>query len=178
MKIKESKHIALTKSMYSLLRLFKFNPTFYFKRSHFHLQGLEGHEGPAARTSSEVTISTDCGQIAKSLSAAIKICWSLLWPFSSIISLFILSSFLSLSLRYESSTLILYKELSSHIFQSLWVRHAWHPSRSPLFAMYKGINALYWPSITNYQLLPPHSVLYWPSTQLHHLVTHSWANWI
>ena len=47
------------------------------------------------------------------------------------------------------------------------VRHAWHPSRSPLYAIYKGTNALYWPS-----------VLYWPSTQLHHLVTHSWANWI
>ena len=30
----------------------------------------------------------------------------------------------------------------------------------------------------NYKLLLPHSVLYWPSTQLHHLVTHSWANWI
>ena len=44
--------------------------------------------------------------------------------------------------------------------------------------MYKGINALYWPSIINHQLLPPHSVLYWPSTQLHHLVTHSWADWI
>ena len=25
------------------------------------------------------------------------------------------------------------------------------------------MNALYWPSITNYQLLPPQSVLYWPS---------------
>ena len=44
--------------------------------------------------------------------------------------------------------------------------------------MYKGMNVLYWPSIINYQLLPPHSVLYWPSTQLHHLVKHSWANWI
>ena len=58
------------------------------------------------------------------------------------------------------------------------VRHAWHPSRSPLCAIYKSINALYWPSLINSQLLPPHSVLYWPSTQLHHLVTHSWANWI
>ena len=63
--------------MYSLLRLFKFNPTFHLERGHFHLQGLEGHEGLAARASSEVTISTDCGQIAKSLTAAIKICWSL-----------------------------------------------------------------------------------------------------
>ena len=34
------------------------------------------------------------------------------------------------------------------------------------------------PNIINYHLLPPHSVLYWPSTQLHLLVTHSWANWI
>ena len=44
--------------------------------------------------------------------------------------------------------------------------------------MYKGINALCWPSIINCPLLPPRrlSVLYWPSTQLHHLVTHSWAN--
>ena len=71
-----------------------------------------------------------------------------------------------LALRYESFTPTS-KELSSPIFQSLWVspsvRHAWHPSRSPLCAIYKGINALYWPSITNYQLLPPHSVLYWPS---------------
>ena len=57
-------------------------------------------------------------------------------------------------------------------------RHPRHLSRSPLFAIYKGIDALYWPSIINYQLLPPHNVLYWPSTQLHHLVTHSWANWI
>ena len=54
---------------------------------------------------------------------------------------------------------------------SEWVRHAWHPARSPLCAIYKGINALYWPSIINYQLPTPHSVLYWPSTQLHHLVT-------
>ena len=28
----------------------------------------------------------------------------------------------------------------------------------------------YWPSIINYQLPPPHIVLYWPSAQLHHLV--------
>ena len=77
---------------------------------------------------------------------------------------------------------ILYQELSSPIFQSQSVsqsvRHPWHPSRSPLCAVYKGINALYWPSIINYQLLLPYSVLFWPSTQLHHLVKHSWANWI
>ena len=30
------------------------------------------------------------------------------------------------------------------------VRHEWHPSRSPLCAIYKGIDALYWPSIINY----------------------------
>ena len=85
-------------------------------------------------------------------------------------------------LRYESSTIILFKELSSSIFQSLsvcpFVKHAWHLSKSPLCAIYKGIDALYWPSIINYQLLLPQSVLYWPSTQLHQLVTHSWANWI
>ena len=54
-------------------------------------------------------------------------------------------------LRYESSTLILYKELSSTIFQSLSVsqsvRHPWHLSRSPLCAIYKGINAFYCPHI-------------------------------
>ena len=27
-------------------------------------------------------------------------------------------------------------------------------------------------------MLLSHSVLYWTSTQLHHLITHSWANWI
>ena len=32
------------------------------------------------------------------------------------------------------------------------MRHAWHPSKSPLFAIYKGMNVLYWPSIINYQL--------------------------
>ena len=56
-----------------------------------------------------------------------------------------------LVLRYESSTLVLCKELSSTIFQSLSVspsvRHPWHLSRSPLCAIYKGINALYRPSI-------------------------------
>ena len=86
-----------------------------------------------------------------------------------------------LKLRYESSTLILYKELSSSILQSLVsesVRDPRHLSRSPLCSLYKGTNALLWPSIFNYQLPPPPSVLYWPSTQLHYLVTHSWANWI
>ena len=50
-----------------------------------------------------------------------------------------IKKFLMYKMRYESSTLILYKELSSPIFQSLWVtpsvRHAWHLSRSPLCAM-------------------------------------------
>ena len=30
----------------------------------------------------------------------------------------------------------------------------------------------------NLYQVPTIAVLYWPSTQLHHLVTHSWANWI
>ena len=42
---------------------------------------------------------------------------------------------------------------------SEWVRHRWHLTRSPLCAIYKGIDALYWPSIINFQLSPPHSVL-------------------
>ena len=58
------------------------------------------------------------------------------------------------------------------------VRHPWHLTRSPLHLIYKGIGALYWPRVINYQLPPPHSVLYWTSTQFYHLVTHSWANWI
>ena len=69
----------------------------------------------------------------------------------------------SLHLYCVTRAPILYKELSSPIFQSLSVsqsvRHPWHLSRSPLCAIYKGINALYWPSIINYQLLLPHSVL-------------------
>ena len=47
-----------------------------------------------------------------------------------------------LLLHYESSTLILYKELSSPIFQIKvceWVRHLWHRSRSPICSIYKGI---------------------------------------
>ena len=82
-------------------------------------------------------------------------------------------------LRCESSTLILYKELSSPIFQSCqWVSGIFNTCSYLHFVQYikAFINALYWPSIINYHLLPPHSVLYWPSTQLHHLVTHSWAN--
>ena len=41
-----------------------------------------------------------------------------------------------------------------------------------------GIDGLYWHSIINYQLPPLHNVLYWPSAELYHLVTHRWANWI
>ena len=51
--------------------------------------------------------------------------------------------------------------ISFKVCQSVseWVRHWWHLSRSPLCSMYEGINALYWPSIINYQLLTPGSVL-------------------
>ena len=71
-------------------------------------------------------------------------------------------------LRYESSTLILYKELSSSIFQSCQSvsKALVTPEQISSLCKYKGINALYWPSIINYQLLPPHSVLYCPSKQL------------
>ena len=31
---------------------------------------------------------------------------------------------------------------------------------------------------TQYPQVPSNAVLYWPSTQLNRLVTHSWANWI
>ena len=92
--------------------------------------------------------------------------------------------FCVLSRYYESSTLILYKELSSPIFQSLSVSesvsHPWHlsSSRSLLCAIFKGMRALFWPSSINHQLLPPHCVLYWPSTQLYHLVTQSWTDLI
>ena len=51
-----------------------------------------------------------------------------------------------------------FKVVSQSVSQS--VRHAWHPSRSPLCAIYKGIDALYWPSIMKYQMPTPHSVLY------------------
>ena len=47
------------------------------------------------------------------------------------------------------------------------------------FSIYKGIQALYpVPSrINRYHQEPNIAVLYWPSTQLHHLVTYSWAAW-
>ena len=32
--------------------------------------------------------------------------------------------------------------------------------------------------LTQYHHVQTTAVLYWPSTQVHHLVTHSWANWI
>ena len=82
-------------------------------------------------------------------------------------------------LRYESSTLILYKELSSTIFP-LWVSQSGIGDTCPDLHFLQYIKA--WmsstdpvSSITNCYRL---SVLYWPSTQLHHLVTHSWANCI
>ena len=70
-----------------------------------------------------------------------------------------------------------------HFFwwEGFWVRNFHCVTRAPLLYFMRSWVALsfkVWPSIINYQLLPPHSVLYWPSTQLHHLVTHSWANWI
>ena len=64
------------------------------------------------------------------------------WLFLSLYRFFLLTI-----LDIESSNLILYIELRSSILQSLWVRHPSHLSRSPLCSIYKGINALYWPSI-------------------------------
>ena len=56
------------------------------------------------------------------------------------------------------------------------------------FSIYKGIQALYctvplrinWNRLilTQCHQIPTIAVQYWPSRQLHHLVTHSWANWI
>ena len=86
---------------------------------------------------------------------------------------------LSLQLRYESFTLILIlRSWVALSFKCEWVSKASPFQISTFCNIYKSMNVLYWPSIINYQLLPTHSVLYWPSTQLHHLVTHSWANWI
>ena len=66
--------------------------------------------------------------------------------------------------HYMHSYTLYGAEVSSTIFQSLLVtqsvRHPWHLSRSPLCAIYKGIDALYWPSIMKYQMPTPHSVLY------------------
>ena len=61
-------------------------------------------------------------------------------------------------LRYESSTPTS-KELSSPIFQSLSVSESVRDQRQ-------------------YHQVPSLDVLNWHSTQLHHLVKHSWANWI
>ena len=38
------------------------------------------------------------------------------------------------------------------------------PTRSPLFPIHRGINALYWPSHINYHLVPPHTDSVPPST--------------
>ena len=89
--------------------------------------------------------------------------------------------------------------LSKSVYE--WVRDRCHQTRSPPISLYKGINALCWPStirnwqvtpytipvllstnqyrltLTQYHQVPTIAVPYWPSTQLHHLVTHSWANW-
>ena len=50
-------------------------------------------------------------------------------------------------MRYESSTPTS-QELSSPIFQSMWVRHTWRPTNYPFFLLYKSIKAPYWPSTT------------------------------
>ena len=62
--------------------------------------------------------------------------------------------------------LLLIRELSSPIFQSLSVSELAReasvtPDQISTFSIYKGINALYW-----------------TSTHLHHLVTHSWASFL
>ena len=72
-----------------------------------------------------------------------------------------------------------YKELS--LWVCLWVRHQCHLTRFPLFSsICLGINALYWPNninnrliVTQYRQVPTIAGLYCPSTQLHHLLTHS-----
>ena len=58
-----------------------------------------------------------------------------------------------------------------HFFLNIWI--------------HEGIQAWCWPCIiTGTSLLahchqePTIAVLYWPSTQLHHIVINSWANWI
>ena len=83
-----------------------------------------------------------------------------------------------------------YKELSSSIFQSVWVcesvsKASVTPDQISTFSIYKVINALHWPNNINYCLILTQycqaqtiAVLYWPSTQIHCLVPHSWANWI
>ena len=45
-------------------------------------------------------------------------------------------------------------------FLGIFQKTFWGSFRSPLFAIYKGIAALYWPSIINYQQPPPNSALY------------------
>ena len=91
------------------------------------------------------------------------------------------------TLRYESSTLILIRSwvvLSFKVCQS--VRKALvTPDQISTFSIYKVINALHWPNninycliLTQYHQVPTIAVLNWPSTQLHQIVTHSWANLI
>ena len=94
---------------------------------------------------------------------------------------------LNLSLRYESSTFILIRSwvaLSFKVCESA-SKISVTPDQIFILSIYKGINALYWrnniidcPIVTQYRQVPKIDVQYWPSAQLHKLVTHSWANWI
>ena len=68
-------------------------------------------------------------------------------------------------LRYESST-----PTCSSILQSLWVCQG---SVSP-----DGPDQISAFLIVYFHQVPTIAVRYWTSTQLHYLVTHSWANWI
>ena len=58
-------------------------------------------------------------------------------------------------LRFESSTLTIYKELSRSIFQSLWVRN--RGTWPYLHFFFKYIKALSWPSHINFHQLPTHT---------------------
>ena len=48
----------------------------------------------------------------------------------------------------------------------------------PILALYQQLRTETANMLTQYHQVPTIAVLYWPSTQLHHLVMHSWANWI
>ena len=92
--------------------------------------------------------TSNCCATYPTLASTLPICQlaQLLLPIVFVLTFAFVFEFVFV-LRYKSSSLKLYKELSSSIFQSLWVsesvRHAWHPSRSPFCAIYKGIDALY-----------------------------------
>ena len=58
---------------------------------------------------------------------------------------------------------------------SVSVRHRCHPTKSPLFPIYTGLQALCWPSTTLDQAIPTYTdqvpasiVIYWPSTIIIH----------